>query len=193
MFAKIKESIKDVVKEGKMPVLVIDELQKLKNIYFNGNKTLLNELFNLFVSLTKMEHLCHVICLTSDTLFIEEIYRNSTLENTSEYYLIDWLSRDVVKSILREEGFNKEEIDYCLKYISLPYEISTLINKKKPVKEIINQWINIKKGKLKNTIRENLNKKDEILKILLKFKDNIIIENEEIEDELYATLKIFIL
>ncbi|WP_456418755.1 ATP-binding protein, partial [Methanocaldococcus infernus] len=94
VFRKIKENINTVVKEGKKPVLVIDELQKLKNIYFNGEKSLLNELFNLFVSLTKMEHLSHVICLTSDTLFIEEIYQNSTLENASEYYLIDWLEKE---------------------------------------------------------------------------------------------------
>ena len=41
-------------KSGKKPVLIFDELQKLKNTYFNGGKSLLNELFNLFVSLTKM-------------------------------------------------------------------------------------------------------------------------------------------
>ncbi|CAB3287630.1 protein of unknown function [Methanocaldococcus lauensis] len=81
VFDKIYESIETVIKDGKKPILIIDELQKLKNIYFNGNdngKSLLNELFNLFVHLTKVRHLCHVICLTSDTLFIEEIYQNST-------------------------------------------------------------------------------------------------------------------
>ena len=80
VFAKINESVNAVIKDGKKPILIIDELQKLKNIYFNGGKSLLNELFNLFVHLTKVRHLCHVICLTSDTLFIDEIYRNSTLK-----------------------------------------------------------------------------------------------------------------
>ncbi|ENN96000.1 ATPase AAA [Methanocaldococcus villosus KIN24-T80] len=36
IFAKINESINAVIKEGKKPILIIDELQKLKNIYFNG-------------------------------------------------------------------------------------------------------------------------------------------------------------
>ncbi|EHP86151.1 ATP-binding protein [Methanotorris formicicus] len=151
VFKMIKSSVNEVVKEGKRPVLIIDELQKLKNIYFNGSKSLLNELFNLFVSLTKMEHLCHVICLTSDTLFIEEIYRNSTLENTSEYYLIDWLRKGSIRSILKEEGFSEEEINYALNYLSLPYEISQLINNKKlglSIEETIKQWINIERDKI---------------------------------------------
>jgi AAA+ ATPase superfamily predicted ATPase len=195
VFAKINESINAVIEDGKKPVLIIDELQKLKNIYFNGNKSLLNELFNLFVSLTKMEHLCHVICMTSDTLFIEEIYRNSTLENASEYYLIDWLRKGAIREILKEEGFSEEEINYCLKYLSLPYEISQLINNRKlglSVGETIKQWINIEKDKIRYTIRENLDKKDEILKILSKFRESIKIKNEDIEDELFETLKILI-
>ena len=195
VFAKINDSINAVIEDGKRPVLIIDELQKLKNIYFNGNKSLLNELFNFFVSLTKMEHLCHVICLTSDTLFIEEIYRNSTLKNASEYYLIDWLRKETIRNILKEEGFSEEEIRYCLKYLSLPYEISQLINNKKlglSVEQTIRQWINIEKDGIRYTIRENLNKKDEILKILSKFKDSIKIKNDDIEDELFETLKILI-
>ena len=146
VFKEIKESINYVVKEGKRPVLIIDELQKLRNIYFNGGKNLLNELLNFFVSLTKMEHLCHVVCLTSDTLFIEEIYQNSTLKNTSEYYLIDWLDNEAVKNILKEEGFDSKEIEFASKYVSLPYEIVQLKNNKNlgiPVKETIVRWINI--------------------------------------------------
>ena len=155
VFSKMKESINAVIKDGKKPILIIDELQKLKSIYFNGegkgDKSLLNELFNLFVHLTKVRHLCHVICLTSDTLFIEEIYRNSTLENTSDYYLIDWLRKESIRNILKEEGFSEEEVDYCLKYLSLPYEISQLINNKKlglSVEQTIKQWINIERDKI---------------------------------------------
>jgi len=88
----------------------------------------------------------YVICLTSDTLFIDEIYRNSTLKNASEYYLIDWLRKEPVREILKGEGFSEEEINYCLNYLSLPYEISQLINNKKlglSVEESIKQWINI--------------------------------------------------
>ena len=197
VFTKINESVNKVVEDGKKPILIIDELQKLKSIYFtgNGDKSLLNELFNLFVSLTKMEHLCHVICLTSDTLFIDEIYRNSTLKNTSKYYLINWLRKGTVRSILKEEGFTDDEVNYAINYISLPYEIVELVENKKlglTVEETIKQWITIEKDKLKNTIRRNINKKEELLKILSKFKNNITLKNDELEDELFEGVKILI-
>ncbi|EHP88296.1 ATP-binding protein [Methanotorris formicicus] len=189
VFDKINESINAVVKDGKKPVLIIDELQKLKNIYFNGNgkgdKSLLSELFNLFVHLTKVRHLCHVICLTSDTLFIDEIYRNSTLKNASEYYLIDWLRKGSIRNILKEEGFNEEEINYCLDYLSLPYEISQLINNKKlgvSVEETIKQWINVEADGLRFLIANMPEDLDEnkINEILNKFKNNIKVRDYEI-------------
>ena len=197
VFTKILEGITEAVRDGYKPILVIDELQKLSGIYLdeNKNKTLLNELFNLFVDLTKVKHLCHVICLTSNDILINEVFVNSTLKNGCKYYLIDWLSEEDVEHILKEEGFSEEEINYCLKYLSQPYEISQLINNRKlglSVGETIKQWINIEKDKIRYTIRENLDKKDEILKILSKFRESIKIKNEDIEDELFETLKILI-
>jgi len=184
VFAKINESINAVVEDGKKPVLIIDELQKLKNIYFNGNKSLLNELFNLFVSLTKMEHLCHVICITSDTLFIEEIYQNSTLENTSKYYLIDWLRKGSIREILRDEGFSEEEINYCLDYLSLPYEIVDLIENKKlglSVEQTIKQWINIERDKILYLISTQKEfEMERLVKALKLFEDKIKVDIKEI-------------
>ncbi len=177
-FTKINESINSVVRDGKRPVLIIDELQKLRNIYFNGGKSLLNELFNLFIHLTKVKHIRHVVCLTSDTLFIEEIYRNSTLENTSEYYLIDWLDENTLKEILRDEGFNDNEINLASKYISLPYEIAVLKDKKKlgiSVEETIRQWINIESSKIKYLIDTSDVDENQIYNVLKKFNDKILI------------------
>ncbi|ADG13530.1 ATPase [Methanocaldococcus infernus ME] len=196
VFAKINESINEVIKEGKRPVLIIDELQKLKNIYFNGEKSLLNELFNLFVSLTKMEHLSHVICLTSDTLFIEEIYNNSTLKNASEYYLIDWLEKEDIKKILKEENFSEEEIDYAINYLSLPYEITELINNKKlglTVEETIKRWINIEKNGIKYLIDSVDLDEEKLYKVLSKFKDKIKISyNKEVKKEEMKYIKFLI-
>ncbi|AIJ05796.1 ATPase [Methanocaldococcus bathoardescens] len=195
VFAKINESINAVIEDGKKPVLIIDELQKLKNIYFNGNKSLLNELFNLFVSLTKMEHLCHVICLTSDTLFIDEIYRNSTLKNASKYYLIDWLRKGSIRNILKEEGFSEEEINYCLKYLSLPYEIVDLIENKKlglSVEQTIKQWINVEADGLKYLLKSNKDRKENLLKVLSKFDDKIKVSIDNFEDEIFDDVKFLI-
>jgi AAA+ ATPase superfamily predicted ATPase len=199
VFDKIYEGIEAVIKDGKKPILIIDELQKLKHIYFNGDgkggKSLLNELFNLFVHLTKVRHLCHVICLTSDTLFIEEIYRDSTLENASEYYLIDWLRKGSIRNILKEEGFNEEEVNYCLEYLSLPYEISQLINNKKlglSVEETIKQWINIEKDKIKYLIDTTDLDEDRIYGVLSKFKDTIKIPYDEVTKEEMKYIKFLI-
>ncbi|WP_457611703.1 ATP-binding protein [Methanocaldococcus sp.] len=200
VFRKIKEDINTVIKDGKKPVLIIDELQKLKNIYFNGNnkegKSLLNELFNLFVHLTKVRHLCHVICLTSDTLFIEEIYQSSTLENASKYYLIDWLSKEDIKKILKEEGFSKDEIDYCINYLSLPYEISDLIENKKlglSVEETIRQWINLESDRLKYIIDTSNVEEEKIYNILNKFRDKITLDyKKEINKEEIKYIKFLI-
>ncbi|ACV24329.1 ATP-binding protein [Methanocaldococcus fervens] len=185
VFDRIYEGIEAVIKDNKKPVLVIDELQKLKNIYFNEGKSLLNELFNLFVHLTKVRHFCHVICLTSDTLFIEEIYKNSTLKNASEYYLIDWLSKETIKNILKEEGFSEEEISYCLNYLSLPYEISQLINNKKlglSDEETIKKWVNVEADGLRFLIANMPDDLDEnkIYEILIKFRDKIKVNDYEI-------------
>ncbi|AEF96617.1 ATP-binding protein [Methanotorris igneus] len=195
VFRKINEDINAVVEEGKKPILIIDELQKLKSIYFNGNKSLLNELFNLFVSLTKMEHLCHVICLTSDSLFINEVYSNSSLAETSKFYLVDWLNKEDIKKILKEENFNKREINYAISYISLPYEIFDLVENKKlgvSVEETIRNWINVEEERIRYFIRTNLNKKEEILETLSLFEDDLYIKSKYIDDELFSTFKMLI-
>ncbi|AEF95964.1 ATP-binding protein [Methanotorris igneus] len=195
VFAKINEDINAVVEEGKRPILIIDELQKLKSIYFNGSKSLLNELFNLFVHLTKVRHLCHVICLTSDSLFINEIHNNSSLAKASEYYLIDWLEKETIEKILKEEKFNEEEINYAINYISLPYEIELLKSNKQlgvSVKETIKNWINIEEERIRHIMRTNPNKKEDILKILKLFSDKIKIKSEDVGDEIFDALKILI-
>jgi hypothetical protein len=123
--------------------------------------------------------------MTSDTLFIDEIYRNSTLKNASKYYLIDWLRKGAIRNILKEEGFSEEEINYCLKYLSLPYEIVDLIENKKlglSVEQTIKQWINIEADGLRFLIAnmpEDLDE-DNIHEILSKFKDNIKVKDYEI-------------
>ncbi|AEF96213.1 ATP-binding protein [Methanotorris igneus] len=195
VFRKINEDINAVVEDGKKPILIIDELQKLKSIYFNGSKSLLNELFNLFVSLTKMEHLCHVICLTSDSLFINEIYNNSSLAKTSKYYLIDWLEKETIEKILKEEKFNEEEINYAIKYLSLPYEISDLIENKKlgiSVEKTIKRWINIERDRIKYTIDTSNFDENDIINILKKFENKIKIDYIDVKREEFEIFKYLI-
>ena len=197
VFTKILEGITEAVRDGYKPILVIDELQKLSGIYLdeNKNKTLLNELFNLFVDLTKVKHLCHVICLTSNDILINEVFVNSTLKNGCKYYLIDWLSEEDVEHILKEEGFSEEEVNYCLKYLSLPYEVVDLIENKKlglSVEETIRQWVNVEADGLRFLLKSNKDRKENLLKVLSKFDDKIKVSIDNFEDEIFDDVKFLI-
>jgi len=94
--------------KGKKPVIVIDELQVLKNVYANGGKGLLEKLLNFFVTITKSKHLAHVICMSSDSLFIEEVYNNSILEKTSKFYLFDSFDKKTTVEWLAFEGVDEK-------------------------------------------------------------------------------------
>lgn len=116
-------------------LIVFDELQRLKNVYLNSpvnQKSFIEELFNFFVRLTKVEHLSHVFVLSSDTFFIEEIYANSSLSESSEYYLVDDPPEEIVKAYLLEEGFSTEEIECVLNGIGpLLWAVNQIVVKKR--------------------------------------------------------------
>ena len=100
-FVVMEKELEKSNKKGKRPIIIIDELQALDEIYFNGGRELLNEIFNFFVAMTKESHLCHVIIASSDGYFIDRVYQDSKLKKTCEFmeikYLLeadvmDWLS-----------------------------------------------------------------------------------------------------
>jgi AAA+ ATPase superfamily predicted ATPase len=78
VFKHITDVLMEIKKEGKQPVIIIDELQKIGDMRING--FLIYELFNYFVDLTKELHLCHVFCLSSDSLFIEQVYNKGSVQ-----------------------------------------------------------------------------------------------------------------
>lgn len=96
------------------PVIIIDEFQYLKNIIIDekNNLLLVEELWKFFIRLTKVSHLAHVICLTSDSYYIEELYNHAKLKNTSKYYLIDHLEKKDIVWWLKDEDFEDEVIEY---------------------------------------------------------------------------------
>ena len=97
-------------KKGKKPVLVIDELQSMDNIYMNNSKErqLIIELFNFFVAMSKESHLAHIIIASSDGYFIKTVYNDSRLKKTSEFYKVDYLEKeDVMEWLLNLEKYSK--------------------------------------------------------------------------------------
>lgn len=95
-FVVMKRELEKQVKKGRRPVILIDELQALDEIYFNGQRELLKEMFNFFVAMTKESHLCHIIISSSDGYFLDRIYNDSKLKKTSEFMEVNYLGREDV-------------------------------------------------------------------------------------------------
>ena len=93
-FVIMKKELKKNLSQGIKSLIIIDELQALSDIYMNGQRELLKELFNFFVAITKESHLCHVIISSSDGYFIEKLYSASRLLKTSTFLEIDYLAKD---------------------------------------------------------------------------------------------------
>ncbi len=92
-FAVMKTELQKLAKKNIRPIIIIDELQALEDIYMNGQRALIKELFNFFVAMTKESHLCHIIIASSDGYFIEKIYNDSKLKKTSTFFEIDYLNK----------------------------------------------------------------------------------------------------
>ncbi|MCP5053396.1 MAG: hypothetical protein GY940_39895, partial [bacterium] len=115
-FEIMKAEFLKLNRQGIKPMVIIDELQALDEIYMNGEKerTLIIELFNFFVAMTKESHLAHIIIASSDGYFINRVFTDSRLKKTSEFYKIDYLGKaDVKKWLLNLEKYSGIE-DYTL-------------------------------------------------------------------------------
>ena len=162
-------------------IIVFDELQKLKEIYLNSpnnQRPLINELFNFFVRLTKVLHLSHVIVMTSDTFFIEQIYGDSTLKNTSEYYLVDYFDDETTLKILKKEGLPENKAKYVINWIGgVPWLIERVLSSNdidEKIKSFYNQFL----SEMFESLRGR-NDLKEILKRVLK-GENLYYEEKKI-------------
>ncbi|ETR71941.1 MAG: ATPase [Candidatus Magnetoglobus multicellularis str. Araruama] len=149
-------------------MIIIDELQALENIYLNGQRELLKELFNFFVAMTKESHLCHVIISSSDGYFMNRIYEDSKLSKTSEFFEIDYLNEQDTKywltnlekeSAMTSYTLTDSQVDTIWKFMGgsmweidsilgqlLPYEKSGKIDDN-DLLQLINHAITINKGR----------------------------------------------
>jgi AAA+ ATPase superfamily predicted ATPase len=75
----------------------------------NGNdRQVIIELFNFFVAMTKESHLAHVIIASSDGYFLNTVYTDSRLKQTSKFYKVDFLpKKDVMEWLLDLEKYSK--------------------------------------------------------------------------------------
>ncbi len=130
VFQVFFEALKGIAKKKK-PVLIIDEVQELSDIYINADtkkKYLLTEFFKFLVRLTKETHLAHIIVSTSSSLFVDFVYNHSNLTKTSEFYLVDHFDYETTRKWLEKEGFKEKEIELIWEYLGgCPFDISMLL------------------------------------------------------------------
>ncbi len=211
-FQYLNNIMLETKKNGKTPILILDELQMIKDITANGQKYLLKELFQFLVSLTKEQHLCHVLCLTSDSLFAEYVYNTGELEGRAKHLLVDDFDKETsLKFIdfLTEENniklLTKEQKELIYSYVGgKPKDINYVVKEScfKELNKVLDELLNdeiqkldmrfeiIDYSKPKVEIGEKIVEieKEEIFKSLKLFKDKYEISKKEIPPHVYVYL-----
>ena len=128
MFRYIEQFFGEVSKT-RTPILIIDELQVIGDLKIDG--FLIYKLFNFFIRLTKELHLAHVFVITSDSLFIEQVYSEAMLEERCRYLLVDDFDRETTAEFLERYGFTDDEAGVAWEYCGgKPVCLVELINRK---------------------------------------------------------------
>ena len=169
---KIKERKKNLFNElierfkkiERQKILIIDEIQILEDIYINGDKRLLKEFLNFCVRLTKELHLCHVAILSSNTVFINQIYNEAKLKVTSEFKKIDHIDKNTTYEYLTLKGFSEEEIALILDYIGgcIP-RLQKMMRKKeefKSLKDYLDNEVELIHSEIIETMRRFLSEEE---------------------------------
>jgi len=195
IYRYLKELFLEIRAKGKVPVFILDELQMLKDISLNGNRPLLKSFFQFLVALTKVEHLAHVFCISSDSLFIEHVYSSAELENRADYILIDdfekketlefidFLTKELLKGKI---VLSKKEKERIYDFVGgKPVLLIKVINKLKikTLDEVLNYLLQDEKQKIKYFL-EDVEEKD--IKLYKKVIDvfKLFQDKEEIPDSL---------
>ena len=159
------EDVFDVLMEyfqnsKKKNILVIDEIQVLEDIYIDKEKELLKEFLNFCVALTKETHLAHVVILSSNTIFINEIYNHAKLKVTSEFKRIEHMNKETTFEYLKIKCLNQEEINLVWEYIGgcIPLLQKMLRDKNQypTLQDYLNRRVKLAKSEIMMTFRELL-------------------------------------
>jgi AAA+ ATPase superfamily predicted ATPase len=150
-FSYIIKLFEEVKNAGKQPVLILDELQKIGDVKVNG--FLIYELFNFFIDLTKEKHLAHVFVMTSDSLFIEQIYSEAMLEDRCRYLLVDDFDEGTTTAFLEEYGFSDDEMAVAWEYCGgKPICLVELVNAQDNRKGKAEEMLKIRKGQIEEIV-----------------------------------------
>ncbi len=188
-FRYIVEIVKEVRAKNKMPVLIIDELQKIGDLKIDGY--LIYELFNLFIRLTKELHCCHVFAVTSDSLFVERVYAEAMLQGRCRYLLVDDFDYNTTVEFLRKYDFSDNEIGLVWEYLGgKPVYLVEAVRIKRSgnLREFVEELLSIRISQIKDAIYELEEDDRELFKRVIelfgKFKEKEVIKYEKLSKEI---------
>ncbi|UCH95040.1 MAG: AAA family ATPase [Candidatus Aminicenantes bacterium] len=194
-FEIMKMNFVKLRKKGIKPLVIIDELQLMDEIYMNNGKErlLIIELFNFFVAMTKESHLAHIIIASSDGYFINRVFIDSRLKKTSDFYKVDYLEKaDVMEWLLNLEKYSaikdytltKEEVEKIWEVVGgSMWEIQNLLSRlfKQPLPEVLAHYKQKILGLITDYIVTKGRKQRE--KILKTFVNNDCLRKKDIDED----------
>ncbi|PXF62183.1 MAG: ATP-binding protein [Candidatus Methanogaster sp.] len=143
------------ISKKRVPVLVIDELQVIGDLKIDG--LLVYKLFNFFVRLTKELHLAHVFVVTSDSLFIEQVYSEAMLEERCKYLPIDDFDYETTIAFLDHYGFDMHEREIAWQYVGgKPVSLVRLIDEKaseKKIEDVAGSMLTLRTGEIETMLK----------------------------------------
>ncbi len=172
LFHYLERLMKKLVESKKKPVMVLDEMQVLKDELNSSGQPLLGRLFNFLVRITKETHLCHSLCASSDCVFIESVYRNAKLDGRAKYLLVDDLDKKRAFEVYESFGFKNKSLVWDYIGGKVGDMVSLSEEKKGGYSE---------EEALERMLKVEVDRLDELLRRIKKVKKRVIFEEEEIE------------
>lgn len=194
LFNELIEEFKKI-KEKK--IIIIDEIQTLEDIYMD-DKLLLKEFLNFCVRLTKELHLAHVVILSSNTIFINQIYNEAKLKVTSRFVEINHMDKETTFEYLDLKGIKEKELVWEYLGGSIAH-IQRMIRDYKlynSLKEYLENEVELAKGEidffmLKKCSLEEIEIFEDIAKEIVKNGEYILDKHLPNKDKIMAVLEKF--
>ncbi len=186
MFRYIERFFVEISKK-RTPILIIDELQVIGDLKIDG--LLMYKLFNFFIRLTKELHLCHVFAVSSDSLFIEQVYSEAMLEGRCRYLLVDDFDEETTTAFLDDHGFTGDEKVAAWNCCGgKPICLVELVNAKDDRKGKAEEMLKIRKGQIEEIVYslEARDKEmfDAVMGVLSEFTRNAAVGYRYLSDEI---------
>ncbi|HDN65371.1 MAG TPA: ATP-binding protein [Methanosarcinales archaeon] len=186
VFVYIETVLRVFYESGRVPVLVIDELQVIGDMKIDGH--LIYKLFNFFVRLTKELHLAHVFVVTSDSLFLEQVYSEAMLSGRREYLRVDDFGYEQTMAFLDGYGWGEQEKEIAWHNAGgKPVSLVKLINAKasgKNIEDVVSSMFTLRTGEIETR-----------LKIVKELGDELVIGDKHFDvhhGKLVSVLEMFI-